>query len=395
MLIVLALFGVLIGGGTLLATQLGDGQTAGGVPSGSPGTPDTPHATASETAAGPSGPTSEYESLAGAATCENETFRVYVPTGWYTLDRAPNAEPDPGEEPGESPECRRFAPEAIDITDAPRFAERAAPGVSLEVIVLDEDTGIGHFETPVARSEVTLSGLPGDRLEFGATGGAEQDGRAALQIVIDLEGEAPPDVPSAPVLLAWYSALAEDYEEHLPAFLQLLASFEMLDGSTAAAREAAVETLFSETDTCERADAELVLTFPDDWYANTEYESIQACTFFAPRFYEIEALDAVPQGVEVVVRLAEGPVAPPGDVVLWDQRIVGDWPVARYEVVSRGDGSPVGERRYRYAIGISGELPNEASSEPYLLLETSTSFEGDYPLARAVIDAMVERLEAR
>ncbi len=380
---------VLIGVAAVIVLQLRDAPTespaASGVPTEAP-TGATPDRTATPE------PTlaAALEPLAGPATCENGTFRVYVPYGWHTLETPSGAGPGPSPLPAEGAECGLFAPEAFDDSNIGQWGSaRAGPNARLEV-VRGVESGSEDFGEPSDTSGISISGLSGNRLEFFGTG-AEPDGRQAVEYLIELDGDEPPD--SGRALSAWFTALPDDYEDHLPAFEQIVASFEMLDGTTEAARQAEVDRLFAETDTCERPDPGLVFTFPDDWYANTEYEDIAACTYFAPRLYEIEDLEAIPEGVEIVVRLAEGSVAPPGDVVVWDQRTLGLGPAARYEVVSRGDGAPAGERSYRYAIGISGELPSHASAEPYLLLETNTSIADDYPLVRSVIEEMVERIE--
>jgi hypothetical protein len=254
--------------------------------------------------------------------------------------------------------------------------------------------GLGFFEQPIDIRDITFSGLPGIRYEFSATGGVEQDGRAALWYAIFLDGVRPGGESPVRLLSASLSAVPEEYAADRMSFIGLVGSIEMLDGTTATARESAVGELFDETRGCKRDDAPIEVEFPASWETNAAAAGVPACAYFAPGPFEIRHPRDVPDGVEIVVRVVEGAdLGASGDVVEREELTINGWPSVRVEELGVGGGLMApGERWYGYVIGINGELPSERNTSAYLVISTRTAFEGDYPLARVVLDEMAERL---
>ena len=143
------------------------------------------------------------------------------------------------------------------------------------------------------------------------------------------------------------------------------------------------DALFLDRDTCMNERDNYAVSFPDDWWTNTEFGDgrYPACIWFSPSFYEVTDLDEVPDEIAITIEWFPGDVGRhDADIVNRSDVIVGGQAASRVEW---DDGS------YWYVIQL-GPSPEEG---PNLLVQTSEEMGGDYELSKAVMDRMMATIE--
>jgi hypothetical protein len=155
---------------------------------------------------------------------------------------------------------------------------------------------------------------------------------------------------------------------------------------------AEADALFLTPDTCTNPRDGYEVTFPDDWWTNTEIGRNPPCIWFSPTYYTVPDPTVVPEEIAITITwypTGYGWLAPP---MSRDEVIVGGLSAVRVELA--GPQGPGGEepedyRSYQYAI----QLGPTWEEGPTLVAETSTDMGGDYELNQAVLDRMMATIE--
>jgi hypothetical protein len=203
---------------------------------------------------------------------------------------------------------------------------------------------------------------------------------AVWSIPVRASGPAPAPVPSVvpPALLTYVER--ENF------------AFSVIESDEA-------DRLFANPDTCTNPIAGYTVTYPDDWYTNTEVGDIPPCTWFSPTFYEVDDPTRVPPEVAFVIRIDRSGGAtmsgqeldiPPVDSI--DGR-----PVRRSEQVGVGGGfMELGTFIYDYRIGLDGRFPDEDGPASTLYAGLAWELDDDpatYTLNKAVLDRVIASIE--
>jgi hypothetical protein len=152
-------------------------------------------------------------------------------------------------------------------------------------------------------------------------------------------------------------------------------------GGFAVLPNAEADALFLDRDTCSNPRDNYEVTFPDDWWTNTEIGRNPPCVWFSPTYYEVPDPTVVPDEIAITITWFTGDVGRT------------DADASSREIVTVG-----GQRAtrvewdddvYWYVIEL-GPTPEEG---PNLLVETSTEMGGDYELNKAVMDRMMATIE--
>ena len=154
-------------------------------------------------------------------------------------------------------------------------------------------------------------------------------------------------------------------------------------GGFAVLPNAEADQLFLERDTCMNMRDNYEVTFPDDWWTNTEFGNgrYPACIWFSPTYYEVTSLDEVPDEIAITITWHAADVGrTDADIVNREEVMVGGQRAMRVEW---------DDDAYWYVIQL-GPTPEEG---PNLLVETSTERGGDYELNKAVMDRMMATIE--
>ena len=152
-------------------------------------------------------------------------------------------------------------------------------------------------------------------------------------------------------------------------------------GGFAVLPNAEADDLFLERDTCTNDRDNYEVTFPDDWWTNTEVGKYPPCVWFSPTFYEVPDENAVPDEIAITITWVPGDVGrTDADIEHREEVVVGG------QLANRVEWS---DDTYWYVIQL-GPTPEEG---PNLLVETSTEMGGDYELNKAVMDRMVATIE--
>lgn len=161
-------------------------------------------------------------------------------------------------------------------------------------------------------------------------------------------------------------------------------------GGFAVAPHAEADALFLDRDTCTNDRDHYEVTFPDDWWTNTEIGKYPACVWFSPTFYEVPDENAVPDEIAIEIVWLDGDRGYLTEPVSHEEVVVGGQPAVRVEV--RGTSASTADNRgmsYEYVIRL-GPTPEEG---PNLLVRTDTDMGGDYELNKAVMDRMMSTME--
>jgi hypothetical protein len=151
--------------------------------------------------------------------------------------------------------------------------------------------------------------------------------------------------------------------------------------------------VFEDPDTCENPEAGYIVSFPDAWWYNTDYEGFAACQFFHPERFEVTP--GAPPDVAITFSYAEGEAAFGfGDEQLsYEELTVAGHPAVRIEERgARGGFIPVGQRVLTYLIGI-GDGERYDDFGPTLALFVREEHSPDYEAAVEVATQMLLTLE--
>lgn len=143
------------------------------------------------------------------------------------------------------------------------------------------------------------------------------------------------------------------------------------------------DALFIDRDTCMNERDNYEVSFPDDWWTNTEFGNgrYPACIWFSPTFYEVPDENAVPDEIAITIEWFPGGVGRhDADIVDRADVIVGGQAASRVEW---------DDDTYWYVIQL-GPTPEEG---PNLLVATSTEMGGEYELNKAVMDRMMATIQ--
>jgi hypothetical protein len=153
----------------------------------------------------------------------------------------------------------------------------------------------------------------------------------------------------------------------------------------------AADDLFSRLDVCTNPEAGYSVTFPDDWYTNTEIGTFSACSWFTPNYFEVVDPSFRPDDVWIwtylVVRGAVGYTSLTY-AFLSEELTIDGRPARRVEYNPGQMGEP-NYRGYHYLI-LLGEDWLEG---PTLVAQTDNVMADDYMLARAVLDRIVASVD--
>ena len=149
------------------------------------------------------------------------------------------------------------------------------------------------------------------------------------------------------------------------------------------------DVLFDTPDTCTNPEGGYTVTFPDDWYTNTEIGDTPACSWFSPGFYEVTDPDEVPAEIAITINAFEGAVG-----FLWVDLFSEDVEIdgvsgRRFEHGYTKEADTATEQyEYNYLIRL-----DEDSEGAKIWGITSTNLPGDYALNKAVLDRIMASLE--
>ncbi len=154
-----------------------------------------------------------------------------------------------------------------------------------------------------------------------------------------------------------------------------------LPGGFTVHANAEADSLFLDRDTCSNERDNYEVTFPDEWYTNTEIGRNPACVWFSPTDYDVPDPSVVPDEIAITIEWFDGDVGRiDADVRSQEDVIVGGQNASRVEW---------DDETYWYTIQL-GPSPEEG---PNLLVATSAEMGGDYELNKAVMDRMMATIE--
>jgi hypothetical protein len=154
---------------------------------------------------------------------------------------------------------------------------------------------------------------------------------------------------------------------------------QTVDGRFIPAENAEADALFLARDDCQNLRDGYQLVFPDDWYTNTEFRDVPACSWFSPTFYEVDDSSEVPDEIAITIVWMAGDSGSFEDPIRREFGMVGGQNAVRVEY----------EDLYRYQIQL-GPTPEEG---PNLVATTSRDMGGDYELNKAVLDRLMLTIE--
>ena len=149
------------------------------------------------------------------------------------------------------------------------------------------------------------------------------------------------------------------------------------------------DELFSRLDTCTNVQDGYSLTFPDDWYTNTETGDVPACSWFTPQFFEVAQPGEARDDIWITMSVIDGAVGYIGTTEVYsDERVTIDGLQARRVEFNPNPNGQPDYRSYHYVIQIDAAIEG-----PTFVAATDTNAAADYALARAVLDRLMAALE--
>lgn len=151
------------------------------------------------------------------------------------------------------------------------------------------------------------------------------------------------------------------------------------DGTFTPAANAEADTLFLARDDCQNLRDGYQLIFPDDWYTNTAFRDVAACSWFSPTFYEVDDSSALPDEIAITIEWVPDNVTWADGSLRTETGMVAGQNAVRVEFPDE----------YFYVIQL-GPTPEEG---PNLIARTSAEMGGDYELNKAVLDRLMLTIE--
>lgn len=143
------------------------------------------------------------------------------------------------------------------------------------------------------------------------------------------------------------------------------------------------DALFSRPDTCVNPDDAYSVTFPDNWYTNTQVGDVPACSWFTPEFFEVTVPGETPEEIWIAIDVVDGVVAYTSltEIHFREELSLAGREAHRAEYNPTPNSDP-DFRAYRYAIRL-------ADNGPTIVASTNTEAAADYHLAKAVLDRIM------
>ena len=154
---------------------------------------------------------------------------------------------------------------------------------------------------------------------------------------------------------------------------------EASDGSFEPAANAEADALFLARDECQNLRDGYQLIYPDEWYTNTEFRDVAACSWFSPTTYEVDDFPALPEEIAISIELAADRVSWADNPIRVLTGTVGGQNAVRVEF----------EDEYFYVVQL-GPSPEEG---PNLIARTARDMGGDFELNKAVLDRLMLTIE--
>lgn len=152
---------------------------------------------------------------------------------------------------------------------------------------------------------------------------------------------------------------------------------------------AEADELFSRPDTCINPVDGYSVSFPDDWYTNTETGDVPACSWFTPDFFEVIQPGETADDIWISMGVIDGAIGYTGITQIYSSEGVAIDGVRATRVESNPNpNEDPAYRRYWYVIPLSTE-----GVGPTFVASTDTDWADDYELARAVLDRIMASLE--
>lgn len=155
-------------------------------------------------------------------------------------------------------------------------------------------------------------------------------------------------------------------------------------------RESAeADALFDDPDSCTNPEIGYTVSFPDDWYTNTEIGEQPACSWFTPDFFEVGVAGEMPDEVWISIGLVEGTIG----YNMLSPTIAGE------DVEIDGHAAHWAEFRLLEEIGVDSNDLNYhyviplARTGPAVVATTNIGMADDYELAKAVLDRMMALMQ--
>lgn len=228
-------------------------------------------------------------------------------------------------------------------------------------------------------------------LALAACGSDPGTGASATPIV---EPTASPSVEPTPTPTEDPTPTQEPTPSDEPSGTPTPTPFGGLPGGFTVRPNADADALFLDRDTCMNERDNYQVTFPDDWWTNTEFGNgrYPACIWFSPTTYQVPSPVTVPDEIAITITWVEGGFGWLEPPATYEEIVVGAQPAVRVELEGpQGPGGtePEDYRWYGYVIQL-GPTPERG---PNLVVETSTEMGGEYELNVAVMDRMMSTME--
>ena len=150
------------------------------------------------------------------------------------------------------------------------------------------------------------------------------------------------------------------------------------------------DALFDRPDSCTNPEIGYTVTFPDDWYTNTEIGEQAACTWFTPDFFEVDVPGETPEEVWISIGLLEGSVGynTLTPVESSDQVEIGGYAGhrAEYRTLDEIGDTDSDHLTYHYVVPFD-------TAGLTLVAATDVDMADDYELAKAVLDRIMASME--
>jgi len=323
-------------------------------------------------------------------TCTSEEggYTVAYPSSWHT------------NEGGQAPGCSWFGPIPFAQAPATLVAVVRPLNVPIQLSVLGGGLAqVGGGPQPVG-DQVVIGGLEGLRMEFQVQAQPPWWSYAYSAWLA-------PAFEGLNFRAETTSAADGDYMLHKAVLDRMMATLEFASRPAAAnyvekdgypftvLESAEADTLFETPDTCTNPVAGYTVTFPDDWYTNTEIGDWPACTWFSPTFYEVpEDPNEVPPEIAIVLQFGDmsfGYTDEP-DFSIADGLTIDGFGATRAEMI--GHTAPSGvyfpiSPMYWYIVTIV----EQAGDQPTLYARTDLEGATDYELNKAVLDRIMALIE--
>lgn len=152
----------------------------------------------------------------------------------------------------------------------------------------------------------------------------------------------------------------------------------------AAAAAAAAEVLFMTADGCTNPIDGYTVSFPDDWYTNTETGDVAACSWFTPEFFEVTTPGVAPDEIWIHINVFDGVV---GYItpLSYREEITVDGRAGHIAELNSDPHARPDYRVYQYIVPLGENGPTLAAA--------TSSDAGDYALAKAVLDRIMASFE--